>query len=226
MNAKSSWLARALPGKFRDFPAAPLTPIPLCARSLRDPPSSTSQRCHLVDSALHVAENIILYRMKNKNVVFPIIDAVPVASQSEEVCIITSFQVNSKSILAVSTSCERRCLPLTAHPLYRPRQMHSSLVGCWGLQFLVISRHTPVTDLQINGSWKTVCVLAISLAHQFSDHKLRFSHLKENKLWSFDHKLHKGNIHSLAYSRPLCLLSCQFQSRLHNSHLAGQAPPN
>ena len=165
MNAKSSWSARALPCKFRDFPAAPLTPIPLCARSLRDPPSSTSQRCHLVDRELHVAENIILYQMKNKNVVFLIIYVEPVASQREEVCIITNFQVNSKSILAVSTSRERRCLPLNARPLYRSRQTHSSLVGCWGLQFLVISRHTSVTDLQINGSWKTVCVLAISLAH-------------------------------------------------------------
>lgn len=129
--------------------------------------------------------------------------------------------------IAISTSRERRCLPLTARPLYRPRQRHSSLVGCWGLPFLVISRHMPVTNVQINVSWKTVCVLAISLAHQLSDHKLRFSHLKENKLWYFDHKLHKGNIHSLAYSRPLCLLPCQFQPRLlHNYCITGWAPLN
>lgn len=89
---KSPWSARVRPCEFRDLPATPLTPIPLCAWSLRDSPSSTSQRCHLVDSALHVAENIILYQIKNKNVIFPIIDIVPVASQSEEVCIITSFR--------------------------------------------------------------------------------------------------------------------------------------
>lgn len=161
--------------------------------------------------------------MENENVVFPVIDAVPVASQSEEVCITTGFQVNSKPLLAVSTSRERRCLPLTARPLYRPRQRHSSLVGCWGLPFLVISRHLPVTNVQINVSWKTVRVLAISLAHQLSDHKLRFPHLKENKLWYFDHKLHKGNIHSLAYSRPLCLLPCQFQPKLlHNYCITGR----